>query len=172
MKITITKEYIDKYRDKLHQPIDYKDLEIKELTDYKTGTPRYVYYTHRYGHVNYLMHQCKEKGIKAESLNHQVHIFSKNKLPLFIDVIIESLIYDSIPIPSLKEDHADRVYRKGKKVLCVLTKNDVAYVSKDCFPEWMVEVYKRTVPRLKRYFFFSDKKSLMDHLEMEEKILI
>jgi hypothetical protein len=161
---------------KLRRKIMEKPIkeEVRINQDSSIGTynsPRLNYETIFFGQANYLLKRCKEEKIQAAYRNKRVYIYSKRKLPKFVELINESLEYGNKQAPTFNSETA--VFSTGKKILCILKKeNETIYSTNENMPDVVYHIFKKDIPKFSNFKLFSTLKEMKEHLLEVERVMI
>jgi len=146
-------------------------VAITKLDKAPDGYPKFSYSAEYFGQAYYISEQCKIKGIRASNIGNVIYIYSRKKLPNFIEIVRESYSYIKKPFPLLEGNVVS--IQLDKALLCVyLLSKDTVYVTEGHLPYLVYEIFKRNLPRPKNFCVCTTKRELMDTLLMEENILI
>lgn len=133
--------------------------------------PRLNYETTMFGQANYLLKRCKEEKIQAAFRDRRIYIYSKRKIPRFVDLIKESLEYNNKPMPVLGVEVS--TFLNGRRVLCVLKKdNETIYSTNENLPDVIYHIFKKDIPRLLNFKLFNTLREMKEHLLEVEKVII
>jgi len=153
--------------EKISKALNYGKFYLKELNNTSNVSPKYSLVTYKEGQANYIACRCKEENILAKTYHSQVMIYSKRKLPLFIDIIYESFLFENREAPTLSE--SPTVFKEEQSLVCVLT-NDKVYVTSDKLERYLFYCYKKAIPKINFIKIFDKKKEmasyLLDHLNI------
>ena len=151
------------------RPLVTESIHIREIKDATDSDPKYAYACTRRGQGNYLMHRCKEENLNAIFSRNQVMIYSRTKVPLFSNLILESFQFDNKTNPPCPSTTV--TYWEGQAVLGVLVEGRV-YVVDDKFSTFVLYEYKKKLPRFKEFTIFKRKKDMEEFLEREKGIIL
>lgn len=143
------------------------------ITENKLGehVPSLFYKTSQRGQANYILKRLQEKDVRAMSIIGGVGIFSRQKLPLFLEIIKESFDYLEKDPPSIESD-CIRI-QKDKGLVCVLLhQGQVCYVTEDRMCDVQFCIFKREIPAPKHYFIFRTKQEMIGTIEEKENYII
>ena len=136
-------------------------------------SPKFKYSAPKCGQVNYIKVSCRNSGVRVDSYGRDVQIFSKRKLPQFIQTIDKSLELLNKPEPQLK--HKTVTYSVGQKVLCVMVERDgvlFMYVVETNLEDTMFQVYEKNIPKAHHMKIYSKKRDMVLALEEEEGLIL
>jgi hypothetical protein len=142
---------------------------VMELNNTGIDDPKFRYTPVRRGQATFIIHKCGEQKLRAAYLMGDVVIFSKRKLPIFLDIISQSLEIGYEPLQLTKETQA---FYYGHALKCLMVRDmDATFVTEGSFEEIVRLQFLNQIPITKQYYIFNTQKEMKERL-LEHNILL
>lgn len=152
-------------------PLLENNIVLKPLDPTGELTPFLMYKTGLEGQANYIQIECKKVGLVAKHYDQGVGIFFMKDIAEFQRIIDDSFYFTKLEAPVYNQDTTS--FWDGRKLICVMfKKTNTAYARENNFSVIKNHVFKKEIPRPRKYRLFDTDRDMKKYLEEELRLVI